>query len=156
MAHIRATWAGDRRFDSGRPDGPATPLDGAAEVAQSPVDGLLSALAACTGIDVVEILAKRRTPATRVTFDVIGTRAETVPRRVTRLEIDVAIDGAGIERAQAERAIDLSLTRYCSVRASLDPAIPVTFRLTLNGSAGAAIEAGTIVGAQPGPGPIAA
>jgi putative redox protein len=147
---IRATWAGARRFDAGRPGGPTTALDGNAEVAQSPVDGLLSALAACTGIDIVEILAKRRTPATHVALDVMGERAETIPRRLVRVEIEVAIDGLGIERGHAERAIDLSLTRYCSVRASLDPAIPLTFRLTLNGTGGATIAAGTIAGPNPG------
>ncbi len=149
MAHIHAAWAGARRFDTGRPGGPVTPLDGNAEVAQSPTDGLLSSLAACSGIDIVEILAKRRTPATHVALDVMGTRAETIPRRLVRLEVHVAIDGPGIERSHAERAIDLSLTRYCSVRASLDPAIPLRFRLTLNGAAGGDIEAGTIAGPNP-------
>jgi putative redox protein len=35
----------------------------------------------------------------------------------------------------AERAIELAVTKYCSVRDSLDPNMPVTWSLELNGSA---------------------
>jgi putative redox protein len=39
--------------------------------------------------------------------------------------------GAGVERAHAERAVELAVTKYCSVRDSLDPAIPVTWAVVL-------------------------
>jgi putative redox protein len=42
------------------------------------------------------------------------------------------ITGGGIEREAAERAIELSITKYCSVRNSLDPDIPVEWSLQLN------------------------
>jgi putative redox protein len=42
--------------------------------------------------------------------------------------------GADVERAHAERAIELAVTKYCSVRDSLDPNMPVTWALELNGS----------------------
>ena len=50
-----------------------------------------------------------------------------------RLEIEFRIDGAGIEREHAERAIQLSYERYCSVAASLAPDIVTETKLTLNG-----------------------
>jgi putative redox protein len=146
VAQIRATWVGARRFDAGRPDGPVLRLDGSGETGQSPVDGVLSALAVCTGIDVVEILAKRRTPVTTLTVDVAAERADATPRRITRLAVHFDIAGPGIERVHAERAIDLALTKYCSVRASLDPAIPLAFSLTLNGDSGAVVAAGAVAG----------
>jgi putative redox protein len=40
--------------------------------------------------------------------------------------------GAGIEKEQAERAIDLSINKYCSVRSSLDPEAPITWTLALS------------------------
>jgi putative redox protein len=145
-SQIHATWVGERRFDTGRPDGPVSRLDGSGVTGQSPVDGMLSALAGCAGVDVVEILAKRRTPVERFAVDVVAERAEATPRRVVGIEFRAAIDGPNIERAQAERAIDLSLTKYCSVRSSLDPAIPVSFSLTLNGEPGPLIKAGSVAG----------
>jgi putative redox protein len=144
LTRIRATWAGERRFDTGRPDGPVSRFDGSGVTGQSFVDAMLSSFAGCFGVDVVEILAKRRTPVERMTIDVVGHRVEEAPRRVVGIEIQVSIDGKGIERAQAERAVDLSISKYCSVRSSLDPAIRIAFTVTLNGEAGARIDAGSI------------
>ena len=45
--------------------------------------------------------------------------------------LEFEIRGAGIERAHAERAIDLAVTKYCSVRDTLDPARPIEWTLTL-------------------------
>jgi putative redox protein len=80
-ARVHAVWHGEQRFESGRPGGPTLKLDGTGKTAQNPVDGVLSALAGCTGIDIVEILAKRRTPVERLEIEVVGERSEGVPRR---------------------------------------------------------------------------
>ncbi len=134
--HVRATWLGEHRFDAGRPGGPAARIDASAKEGPSPVDTLLNALATCTSVDVVDILAKRRTPVESLAVDVRADRADAVPARVTHLRLDYAITGAGIERAHAERAVQLAVEKYCSVRDSLDPAIPVEWTLTLNGEPG--------------------
>jgi putative redox protein len=136
--HVR--WAGERRFDAGRPGGPTLRLDGDGVSGQGPVDAVLSALASCVSVDIVDILAKRRTPVSTLTIDVTGERVTTIPRRLRRVLLDFHIDGAGIERAHAERAIDLSITKYCSVRDSLAPDIEVEWTLTLNGEPGVLIN----------------
>jgi putative redox protein len=130
--HVVVRWRGDEEFESGRPGGPTIRVDGNAKVAQSPVDTLLTALASCSSIDVVGILAKRRTPVRSLEIDVVGERAnDRVPRKFIRIVLTFRISGAGIEREQAERAIDLAVNKYCSVRDSLDPKIPVEWRLEL-------------------------
>jgi putative redox protein len=50
-----------------------------------------------------------------------------------RIHLAYRMRGAGVERAHAERAIELAITKYCSVRDSLDPAIPVEWSLELEG-----------------------
>ncbi len=130
-------WAGGKRFDAGRPGGPIARIDGSGETGPSPVDALVSALAACTAVDVVGILEKRRTPPATLTIDAAADRAAGVPARVTRVRLDYQIEGPDVDRENAERAIELAITKYCSVRDSLDPAIPVEYALTLNGQAGA-------------------
>ncbi len=132
-ATIRATWAGDHRFDTGRPGGAIARLDGAAQTGQSPVDGLLSALAACAGIDIVDILAKRRTPVEHLTIDIIAERREETPRRVMAMTVTFRIDGAGIEAVHAERAVELAFEKYCSVSASLAPDIRIESKVIVNG-----------------------
>ncbi|MEX2181471.1 MAG: OsmC family protein [Gemmatimonadaceae bacterium] len=132
-ARIVATWAGDERFDSGLPGRETFRTDGRRETGPSPVDALLCALASCSGIDVAEILAKRRTPVEALSIEVIGDRAAAVPPRVTSVLMKFRIRGAGIERPHAERAIELAVTKYCSVRDTLDPDMPVSWTLDLEG-----------------------
>jgi putative redox protein len=127
-------WAGDHRFDAGRTaGGPTIRLDASGKTGPSPVDALVAALAGCTGVDVVDILAKRRTPVEALEIEVTGERANAVPARITRVHLAYRIRGATVERAHAERAIELAITKYCSVRDSLDPALPIDWTLELEG-----------------------
>ncbi len=130
---VHITWAGDHRFDGGRPNGPQVRIDADATTGPGPVDTLLIGLGCCTGVDVVDILAKRRTPVESFGIEVQAERREQAPRRVTKAHLIYRIDGAGIERVHAERAVELAVTKYCSVRDSLDPAIPITWSVILNG-----------------------
>jgi putative redox protein len=130
---VQVEWAGGQRFDAGRPGGPRLRIDASGETSQGPVDAVLSGLASCISVDVVEILAKRRTPVARLAVDVEGERVTTIPRRLRRIRLEFHVDGEGIERVHAERAIDLAITKYCSVRDSLAPDIRLEWALTLNG-----------------------
>lgn len=133
-ATVTVTWDQDQRFDAGRPDRPAIRLDGSGAAGPSPVDGLLSSLAACAGIDVVEILKKRRTPAQSIRIDVVGQRVATTPKRLKHVTLNFHITGEGIDRANAERAVDLAINKYCSVRDSLRQDVPVEWTLELTSS----------------------
>jgi putative redox protein len=97
------------------------------------VDALLSALGACVSTDVVDILRKQRTPPESHVVEVVGTRVDTTPRRLEHVLLRFRIRGAGIERAKAERAVELAVTKYCSVRDSLDRGIPVEWEVELEG-----------------------
>ena len=128
---VRVSWTGDQQFDTGRPGGPTARLDGRGAAGQSPVDAVLSGLAACSSVDVVEILAKRRTPVSALQVDVTGTRFDGTPRRLTHIQLDFTITGEGIERGHAERAVELAITKYCSVQGSLDPTIPIEWSIEI-------------------------
>jgi putative redox protein len=132
-ARVQVRWAGEHQFDVGRPGGPIVRLDGSARSGPSPVDALVSALAACTAVDVVDILAKRRTPAESLEIEAEAERHGGTPGRLTGVRLVYRLRGAGIERAHAERAIELALTKYCSVRDSLDPKLPIDWTLELDG-----------------------
>lgn len=121
---IEVVWDGGMRFRGGEPGGPGMLLDGRGEVAPSPVDALLVALGSCAAIDVVEILEKRRTPPTAVKVAIDFARAPAPPRRITaaRLVFSVAVDS---ERHHVERAIELSLEKYCSVSNTFAPDIDI-------------------------------
>lgn len=132
-ARVRVRWAGDHLFDTGRENGPTARFDGDGKTAQTPPEALLSALASCVSVDVVDILAKRRTPVDSLQVDVVGERVDTTPRHFRHITLNFAIEGKRIERDQAERAIELSVTKYCSVRDSLRSDIKVDWSLRLSG-----------------------
>ena len=115
--HVR--WVGEQRFETGRANAPTAVIDGNGKTGQSPPEALLSALASCVSVDVVAILAKRRTPVESLEIDVVGERIDTTPRRYKHITLNFHIAGKGIEKDQALRAIELSATKYCSVRDSL-------------------------------------
>lgn len=142
-AAARVVWAGDMRFDVGAPDGPSVRLDASGATAPGPVTALLGALGSCVSVDVVEILAKRRTPVQSLAIDLQATRVNGTPKRLASATLNFDINGAGIDRVHAERAIDLAITRYCSVRDSLRPDVPVDWTLTLNGERGSANSTAT-------------
>lgn len=133
VSRIHVTWAGGHRFDAGRPNGPAARIDGEGETGQSPPETLLSALATCVSYDVIDILEKQRTPVESLEIDVIGERVDTIPRRYKFITLNFRIAGKGIEKDQALRAIDLSATKYCSVRESLRPDIEIAWTVQIEG-----------------------
>jgi putative redox protein len=130
---VHASWRGARRYEIGRPGGPAVTIDAAGEAGLGPVDTMLGALAACSAIDVVDYLAKRRTPVERLDVRVDAERRATAPRRLLRARLQIVLDGHGIEVNHAERAIALSFQTYCSVSASLAPDLVIESQLVLNG-----------------------
>lgn len=139
-ATVRTVWAGGHRFDSSRGgEGPSLRLDGGSETGLTPPEALVAALASCAAIDVVDVLAKRRTPVERLRVETEGIRREEAPRRFTRLRLTFHLDGAGIEAVHAERAVALAFEKYCSVAASLAPDTAVTTIVVVNGTAGDAV-----------------
>jgi putative redox protein len=115
---MEVVWEGEQRYRGGRPGGATLVVDGGREAGPSPVETMLISLAACSSIDVVEILNKRRTPAARLEVKVKFARAPEAPRRLTAIHLlfRVATDSPSHHVA---RAIELSVQKYCSVVHSL-------------------------------------
>jgi len=129
---VKVDWKGEHMFEAGREGRPSVRIDGDGAGAPSPVDTLLIALGSCLSVDVLDILGKRRTPVETYSLEVVGDRVDSIPRRLKHVNLNFRIVGSRIERAQAERAIELAVTKYCSVRDSLAPDIPVEWNLSLN------------------------
>ncbi len=124
-------WQGAMRFRGGAPGGPTIVLDADAKDGPGPMLGLLIAAAGCTGADVVSILEKSQVKLRKYLTTIAGVRAEDHPKRYRSIHLDFTLAGDGLDEAKARRAIDLSITKYCSVFNSLNPDIPVTYDLIL-------------------------
>lgn len=127
---LEVVWEGERRYRGGREGGATLLLDGDGKVSPGPVDTLLVSLAACSAIDVVEILEKRRTPATDLSVRVEFSRAPSPPRRLTDVRLRFRVRTAS-ERQHVERAVELSLEKYCSVSNSLAPDIRTSWEVEI-------------------------
>jgi putative redox protein len=91
----------------------------------SPVQALLAALVACSAMDVVSILRKKRQVLTGYEISMSGERADEHPRRFLSIDCVHRITGRGVKRQAAEEALRLSLEKYCSVSHCLRPDLPV-------------------------------
>ena len=65
-------------------------------------------------------------------MDVIAERKDGTPRRLLKAHLGYRITGNGIERVHAESAIAKAVTKYCTVRDTLDPDMPITWSLELS------------------------
>ena len=105
---------------------PEMRIDGHRETGPSPMQMLLYAVAACSAIDVVDILEKRRQPLKNLRVRATGIRAEGKAGRPWK-QIHLIFEvGGEIEAMQIERAITLSLEKYCSVALNLRPTTDIT------------------------------
>ena len=133
LAHtpIDVQWIEGQTFEAGRADGPKVRLDGDARSAPGPFDMLLAAIASCAAVDVVSILAKQRTPVQALAVRVEARRVDSTPRRLASAILHFRITAPGTTVERATRAVELSVTKYCSVRSSLVPDAPVTWTIEL-------------------------
>ncbi|HTO91939.1 MAG TPA: OsmC family protein [Candidatus Sulfotelmatobacter sp.] len=96
---------------------------GEGRIAADPMESLLAAIGACTAMDVISIMRKKRQQVTAYEVSLTGERRTEHPRSYTRIETVHRMTGTGLSLAALEESVRLSETRYCSVHASLDPAI---------------------------------
>ena len=85
----------------------------------SPMEVVLMALCACTSVDVVSILQKKREPLTSLTISAVAEQAAAPPRVFTKIRLTYVIGGA-VSKKAAEDAVGLSKNKYCSVSKMLD------------------------------------
>lgn len=84
-----------------------------------PMEMVLASLAGCTGVDVVNILKKKRVDFSDLKINVSGKRAETHPKVYTEIQVTYYVWGDNIKEKDVEQAIELSESKYCSVSAML-------------------------------------
>lgn len=94
---------------------------------------LLVGIAGCTGMDVVSILKKMRVPISGFEVSVSGELAEEHPKKFERIAVTYAFRGEALPKNKLLRAVELSETKYCGVRATVAPNVEMSTVVTLNG-----------------------
>jgi putative redox protein len=84
-----------------------------------PTEALLAALVACTAMDVVSLLAKKRQRVTAYAVEARGTQRTDHPQVFTWVELIHVVTGPALDDVAVRRAIELSATKYCPISAMM-------------------------------------
>jgi putative redox protein len=126
-AKITAIWKNETTFVGQNAGGGTVQmgaLDGKPGI--SPMQLLLTAIAGCTGEDIISILKKKRLTPTNMHVEVKGKRATDYPMVWTDIHISYLIWGENIPARDVEQAIRLSEDKYCSVGIMLGKTARIT------------------------------
>jgi putative redox protein len=120
--------AGDEFFIGTTPNNYSLTIDtkGERKSAPTPIELLLVSVAACTAVDVVSILEKKRQNVTDYKVEISGERRDEHPRSFTKMHIHHIVYGRGVSEKATADAIELSDTKYCSVAATVRPTVEIT------------------------------
>jgi len=116
---VSVRYEGGLRFVAGTDSGHDVVIDSAeGDSGPRPTELVLAAIAGCTAMDVVEIMAKKRQVMDRYSVEVTGTQRDTAPHIYTEITVVHVVDG-DVETQAVRRSIELSATRYCTVSAQI-------------------------------------
>jgi len=132
MQTAKVRWVGGEEFLAEMPSGHAVVFDADRRhnSAPGPMEMLLAALAACTSVDVVSILEKKRQKLEALELSVSGERAATIPAVWETIEVVYKLRG-NLEEKAVRDAIELSQNKYCSVAAMLGKTAKLSYRFEI-------------------------
>ena len=105
----------------------ASPSIGGQDKGFRPMETLLAGLAGCSSIDVLNILRKQRQEVRDLQVRVEADRdSEQIPSLFTAIRIHFTVFG-DIPQDRVERAVKLSMDKYCSVAKILEKTAPITY-----------------------------
>ncbi len=106
-------------------DGP--PSVGGNNSGASPMELLLMGTGGCSGMDVISVLQKKKQHVTSLEIHVIGEKADEHPKKYTAITIEFVITGKNISEEAVKRSVQLSMDKYCSVKASLEGTAQISY-----------------------------
>ena len=140
-----AEWKGGTQYEGRSESGHAMVFDtdAAHTAGPSPMEAVLTALCACTSVDVVGIMRKKREPLGSLVVTAVAEQPAEAPRVFTKIHVTYTVggvaDGPALSRKAVEDAVALSKEKYCSVSIMLERAVEMTSSIEY---ADAAVAAG--------------
>lgn len=102
-----------------------------------PSEALLVSLGACTAMDVIAILGKKRQVVAGYELDVEAELGDAHPKAFRRIVVSHELEGRDLDVEAVRRSIELSATRYCVISATLSSgAVEIHHRYVVRNAAG--------------------
>ena len=118
---------GGQRFVSTDSNGHSVVMSTTKEnIGMKPSELILSALAGCSSVDVVNILSKKRTPLSHLEVQVSSEQDSDPPWTFRKIHMKFIVKGRGITEKNLSQAIEHSEEKYCSVAATLRGVAEIT------------------------------
>jgi putative redox protein len=116
-----ATLTGDgMRFEVAVGSGHTIVLDdGEGDTGARPSELVGAGLAACTAMDVISILRKKRQAVSHYEVRVSGVQGDGHPHSFSRFDVVHVVEGTSVDPEAVRRSIELSATKYCAVSSTL-------------------------------------
>lgn len=130
MTKTTTTWKGAHEFTSSLEHN-TIELDGSKKNGFGPKALLLSGLAGCSGIDIVDILEKMRVAFSDFIIETSAEQTDEHPRVFKEIIITYRMKTAKENEERIKKAIELSLEKYCGVSAMLKKNSPVNYKLII-------------------------
>ncbi len=92
-----------------------------------PMELLAIGLGGCSGMDVASILRKKKEKLSGLEINVEGKKAEDHPQKYTDMHIEFIVKGRNLSEEAVKKAIQLSMDKYCSVKATLEGTAAISF-----------------------------
>jgi putative redox protein len=126
------TWKSGQAFESKQPNGAKIEINATAGF--SPKALLLSGLAGCSGVDIIDILEKMRVPFTDLVMEAEAEQTDDYPKVFKTIHLTYKIKTEEDNRDKVIKAIDLSLEKYCGVAAMLKKNSDIQYTLIIDSS----------------------
>lgn len=132
MLTAKVKWVDGLQFVGQSGTGHAIVMDGDPEVGGSntgmrPMELLLVGLGGCSGMDVASVLRKKKQNVSDIEVNVNGKKAESYPKKFTEIEVEYVVSGKDLSEEAVKKAIELSLEKYCSVKATLAGSAKISY-----------------------------
>ena len=126
MTTVQVKWSHDRLFEGIGSNGATALMSSTDGPGVSPMQMLLLGMGGCTAYDVVDILEKQLQPLAGLELEITGARGEEQPKPWTQIHVLYRFRGDGLDAVKVERAIALSVEKYCGALATLAGVAQVT------------------------------
>ncbi len=110
------------------------PHDDGPRPGPSPMELLLIGTGGCSTYDVIHILERGRQEVSDCTVELQAERAETDPKVFTKVHMVFTVTGVGLDPKKVDRAVNLSVEKYCSASAILGALATITHEVIVKNS----------------------
>ncbi|MBI4684817.1 MAG: OsmC family protein [Nitrospirae bacterium] len=132
MSEAKVTYVAGLQFIGQATSGHAIVMDGDAgsggsNTGSRPMELLLMGIGGCSGMDIISILKKKKENVRGLEINVKGTKAENYPKKFTDINLEFVVKGKNISEEAIKKAVELSMEKYCSVKATLEGSAKITW-----------------------------